>query len=281
MSSITVVTGSNQGLGFEAVRKLARQANGHTIMTSRNATRGQEALGKVQNEFPEASVEVMELDLDSDASQEAFVKAIEEKHGKVSCLVNNAGVGYAPTSDVPVKDQTSQTFSTNVFQTIKFTDRMLPLLNKDANPRIVVLASTLSQTAFASLSSEAQKRITTEDLTTTDVLAFAKDYVKAVAEDKAKQEGFAENAEATSYMMSKLCDVQFARTYAREHPNIIVNSCCPGWCVTAMGQKAGNPPRSSEEGAEVMAFLATADLDGTSGEFWYDNKVLPAFTVSA
>ncbi|GBG27429.1 Carbonyl reductase NADPH 3 [Hondaea fermentalgiana] len=269
--------GAEVGIGFETVRKLARKEGLHTIMTARNEGRGKEALEKLQEEFPKASLELMELDLDDDASQEAFIKALKDKHGKVSCLVNNAGIAFNSKSKETFEEQTEPTFKTNLFQTFKFTERVLPFLQKEEHPRIVTVASEASKSAFKQLSTEQQKRITSSELKPIDVFNFAEDFMQSVRDGKVEERGFATN----NYGMSKLCVVQYTRAFAREHPEILVNCCCPGWCSTRMGSGAGDAPRTPEQGAEVLEFLATADLEGKSGEFWSDNKVVPPFEPSS
>ena len=57
-----VVTGGNAGIGFDTVRELARR--GHRItFTSRNTEKGQTAQDRIRNEYPEADVSVVQVDL--------------------------------------------------------------------------------------------------------------------------------------------------------------------------------------------------------------------------
>jgi len=54
---------------------------------------------------------------------------------------------------------------------------------------------------------------------------------------------------------------------------ILVNSVCPGWVKTDMGGK--NAPRSVEEGAAGIVWLADLDKQGPSGKFFRDKKEIP------
>lgn len=54
---------------------------------------------------------------------------------------------------------------------------------------------------------------------------------------------------------------------------IAVNSVCPGWCRTDMG--GSSAPRSVEEGAEGIAWLAADAPQAKTGLFWRDKEVIP------
>lgn len=54
---------------------------------------------------------------------------------------------------------------------------------------------------------------------------------------------------------------------------IAVNSVCPGWCRTEMG--GSSAPRSAEEGAAGIAWLAADAPQEKTGLFWRDREVIP------
>ncbi|HHY86673.1 MAG TPA: SDR family NAD(P)-dependent oxidoreductase [Verrucomicrobia bacterium] len=54
---------------------------------------------------------------------------------------------------------------------------------------------------------------------------------------------------------------------------IAVNSVCPGWCRTEMGGPTA--PRSAEEGAAGIVWLAADAPQDKTGLFWRDKQVLP------
>ena len=60
---------------------------------------------------------------------------------------------------------------------------------------------------------------------------------------------------------------------ALKEKGIAVNSVCPGWCRTEMG--GSNAPRSVEEGAAGIAWLAADAPRDKTGLFWRDKKVIP------
>jgi NAD(P)-dependent dehydrogenase (short-subunit alcohol dehydrogenase family) len=58
----------------------------------------------------------------------------------------------------------------------------------------------------------------------------------------------------------------------KEH-KIAVNSVCPGWCRTDMG--GAGAPRSVEQGADGIVWLAAEAPQDRTGLFWRDREVIP------
>lgn len=60
---------------------------------------------------------------------------------------------------------------------------------------------------------------------------------------------------------------------ALKEKGIAVNSVCPGWCRTEMG--GSSAPRSIEEGAAGIVWLAADAPQNKTGLFWRDKEVIP------
>ncbi len=60
---------------------------------------------------------------------------------------------------------------------------------------------------------------------------------------------------------------------ALKDKGITVNSVCPGWCRTEMG--GAGAPRSVEEGAAGIVWLAADAPQDKTGLFWRDREVIP------
>lgn len=133
-----VVTGANSGLGLHTSIGLARKG-ARVLLACRDAGRAAVALDRVRAQAPEASVEVVLMDLASLASIEVAANEIAERIGVLDLLVDNAGI-MAPPRAVTVDGFEAQ-FGTNHLGHFALTGRLLPLLLRSAAPRVVVVSS--------------------------------------------------------------------------------------------------------------------------------------------
>ncbi|KAF7969824.1 hypothetical protein HWV62_25957, partial [Athelia sp. TMB] len=77
-----LVTGSNQGLGFEACRHLAKLAHVHLFVCGRDETRVQEAVQRLkQDEDSEAKIDSVIMDITNDPSIRAAAADVDAKLG--------------------------------------------------------------------------------------------------------------------------------------------------------------------------------------------------------
>jgi NAD(P)-dependent dehydrogenase (short-subunit alcohol dehydrogenase family) len=134
--AIIVITGGNQGLGFETARRLKELC--HSVyIGSRNEERGQASA-------MELGVECVVVDVTSEESVILAATYMEEKEGKLDVLINNAGI--AGSFNIPrdlTADKVYEVYNTNVFGIVRMTHHFLPLLEKSDNPVIVNVGSGL------------------------------------------------------------------------------------------------------------------------------------------
>ncbi|KAG5791063.1 hypothetical protein H9Q69_009870 [Fusarium xylarioides] len=67
-----IITGSNTGLGFEASRQLLKLGLSHLIMAVRSQTKGDAAVSILRDEFPQSTISVWILDMESYESVTEF-----------------------------------------------------------------------------------------------------------------------------------------------------------------------------------------------------------------
>lgn len=136
---VAVVTGANGGLGLETARALAR-AGAHVVMAARDQSKAAAAREDLAGTVPDASLEVVELDLGSLASVRACADAVVAAHSTVDLLVNNAGVMAIPQRRT--EDGFEMQFGVNHLGHWALTAHLLPVLLAAASPRVVSVSST-------------------------------------------------------------------------------------------------------------------------------------------
>ena len=138
--TITLITGANKGLGYEAARRLL--ALGHTVyLGARNAELGTKAAEELGARF-------VQIDVTDDASVDAAISRLSEEAGGLDVLINNAGIAgeWIQPADVTA-DDVRQVYETNVFGVVRVTHAALPLLEKSSSPVIVNVSSGLGSLA--------------------------------------------------------------------------------------------------------------------------------------
>jgi len=234
-STIVLITGANQGVGFETAKKLAKENPGyHILMGSRNAERGQAAAAKLQAE--NLSVEAITIDVTSDESITTAAKQVESQFGRLDVLINNAGIAidnqFKPGDSY--RDLMFKTYNTNVFGSVQTTEAFIPLLEKSTLPRIVFVSSSLGSFGY------------------NGVLG-----------------GY------PVYRSTKTALNMFAFQYAHrfEKQGWKINIACPGFLATNLNNYTGTG--GVETGAINISRLATLGEDGETGTYSNKEGPLP------
>jgi NAD(P)-dependent dehydrogenase (short-subunit alcohol dehydrogenase family) len=135
-----LVTGANSGIGYAACVELARHG-AHVIMTSRDASRGEEALGRLKAAAPNADVELRILDLSDLHDVERLAAALLSEGKPIDILVNNAGLMMPPRN--VTKQGFEMQIGVNHLAHFALTLRLLPLMRGRPDARIVTISSGL------------------------------------------------------------------------------------------------------------------------------------------
>ena len=134
-----VVTGANGGLGLETARQLAAKG-AHVVMAVRNQEKAEAALKKIRIGAPDASLELVALDLAAQASVRAAAEQIIAAHKSIDLLINNAGV--MGISEAKTVDGFEMQFGVDHLGHWSLTALLLPALLRTPAARIVTVTST-------------------------------------------------------------------------------------------------------------------------------------------
>jgi NAD(P)-dependent dehydrogenase (short-subunit alcohol dehydrogenase family) len=136
---VEVVTGANGGLGLETARALAAK-NAHVVMTARNREKANAAVEDIRQTVPDASLELIPLDLASLASVREAANRILASHEKIDILVNNAGVMGIP--EQRTEDGFEMQLGVDHLAHYALTALLLPAILRGDDARIVTVTST-------------------------------------------------------------------------------------------------------------------------------------------
>lgn len=135
---IAIVTGANNGIGFETAIGMV-EAGWHVVMACRSLKKAETAKVSILRRLPSASLDVMLLDLGDFASVRAFAGDFRARHSHLDVLINNAGILlYSAQSN---GDGIELQFATNHLGHFLLTALLIDLMPDDPASRIVALSS--------------------------------------------------------------------------------------------------------------------------------------------
>ncbi|MEJ7174484.1 SDR family NAD(P)-dependent oxidoreductase [Staphylococcus caprae] len=152
MDRVTLITGGNKGLGYEAAKEL--KAKGYKVyIGSKNEERGQKA-------SKELGVDYVQLDVSDDESVQQAFKTLSEKEGRVDVLINNAGIsgGFAKVADITIED-VEKVYNTNVFGIVRMMNSFIPLLEQSQQPVVVNVSSGLGSFGMVTNPDKAESKV--------------------------------------------------------------------------------------------------------------------------
>ena len=139
-----LVTGSSQGIGLALAKGLAAQG-ASIVLNGRNAGRLAEAVAELASAGYEAKTAV--FDVTDDSAVEAGVALVEQDHGPIDILINNAGMQFrAPLEDYP-HDKWRQLLETNVSSVFYVGQAVARHMIGRGRGKIVNIASVQSELA--------------------------------------------------------------------------------------------------------------------------------------
>ncbi len=213
---VAMITGGNSGIGFATATKLAQRGY-HVILASRNQKTSAQAISRIRETHPDASLESIPLDLASFASVRQCAAAFQEKGYPLHILINNAG-GSVPGEQASFSpDGYELTLATNHLGHFLLTNLLLDNLIQSAPSRVITVSSQLHVPGYG--------------------MGPAPDF------DFENLDGKKYYDSRVFYKNSKLANIWFAYELQRILNNTSVTSLavCPGFVPQAFGSRRTNP----------------------------------------
>ena len=136
---VVLITGCSTGIGAATAGHLA--AKGHTVYATARRVETLEPLVA-------AGCHALALDVNDESSMHAAVAAVENEHGAVGALVNNAGYSQSGALESIPLDDIRRQFETNVFGLIRMCQLVLPGMRAAGAGRIVNIGSMGGKLTF-------------------------------------------------------------------------------------------------------------------------------------
>src|SRR4051812_17942405 len=140
---VVLVTGAGAGFGRQIALTQARRGDrvfaGLRATQGRNAARAAEL--REQSTAEGLALEVVELDVDDDASVDAGVAAVLERAGRIDALVNNAAFGVLGPWETTRIEDTKRQFETNLFGVFRVSRAVAPGMRARGDGTILNVSS--------------------------------------------------------------------------------------------------------------------------------------------
>ena len=121
-----IITGGNSGIGLEVARECAYKKM-NIILAVRSLERGEKAINDIKNDFPDAKISLMKLDVSEETSIRSFVDSIIKNEIDIDVFYHNAGIFRQPFE---IKEEKDIVTSTNYFGPLLLTALLLPYLKE-------------------------------------------------------------------------------------------------------------------------------------------------------
>jgi short-subunit dehydrogenase len=149
MHRVALLTGCSSGIGYETAVMLAR--NGfHIYATMRNTKKSDSLRELIRKE--KLSLNILELDVNDDASIENTINRINSDAKRIDVLINNAGYGLIGFFEDLTLDEIRSQFETNFFGILNITKKIIPIMRLQKSGTIINISSGAGQVGFPGIS---------------------------------------------------------------------------------------------------------------------------------
>jgi short-subunit dehydrogenase len=138
MKKNVIITGTSTGVGFETAILFAN--NGFKVYaTMRNLKKADTLKSKIETE--NLDIELLSLDVTNIESINLALDTIINQDGKIDVLVNNAGAGFAKTTEQSSIEEIKWVTEVNYLGVIYCTKAVLPFMRKQNSGQIISITS--------------------------------------------------------------------------------------------------------------------------------------------
>jgi len=235
MQKNILITGSTDGIGKLTAIKLA--GDGHSVyLHGRNREKLESAVSEIKTTTQNDKIRGFIADFSDLNSVQQMADQINTELDQLDILINNAGIFKSP--DLQNNKGTDIRFAVNYLAPYLLTERLISLLEKGTDPRVV------------NLSSAAQSPVSLDAL-----------------------QGETGLSEGEAYAQSKLALTMWSFYLAEIQPDIAVIAVNPGSLLNTkmVAEAYGRSWSSADKGAQILYELAVSDQFNGATAQYFDN----------
>ncbi|KAK3591763.1 hypothetical protein CHS0354_019535 [Potamilus streckersoni] len=268
---VAVVTGANKGIGFAIVRGLCKQFDGDVYLTGKDEGRGMKAIEALKKEGLNPLFH--QLDISDTNSIQNLQTFLQQQYNGLDILVNNAAIANKVDSPASFAEQATVILKVNFWDTLAVCEALFPLLRPHS--RVVNVSSIRSATTYKECSDTIKATIRDPNIKMDQIRNLMKEFEEAAKADQVEERGFRKSAYGTSKIGVRVMSFIQQRELAKDtsRPDVIVNSCCPGYVATDMTSHKGT--KTIDEGAVTPLYLALLppNIVSPKGEYLSENTI--------
>jgi len=142
---VALVTGASSGIGEATARRLSRHHGARLVLVGRR----EERLRALAGQIGSGHADFVAVDLVHEEAPERIRDHLQERHGRLDLLVNNAGAAWRARFADGGWENVRRTMEINFDAQVRLTEALLPLLRSSRPSAIVNVSSTAGRVARA------------------------------------------------------------------------------------------------------------------------------------
>ena len=239
-NKIILLTGATDGIGKQTAYQLANK-NAILLLHGKNIEKGSKIKDDIIKKTGNNNIEYFNADFTSFSEIEKLSKNIHDKFSKIDILINNAGI--YENQKIILENNIEKNFMVNHLANFSLTLKLLDLLKKSENARIINVSSMIHANSIDFDNLNAEK-------------FYSGDY---------------------AYSLSKLCNILFTieLSIKLKNENITVNALHPGVINTKLLKAGwGASGNSTKEGAKRLLYLSESDeVKNITGKYFMNDEI--------
>ncbi len=137
------ITGSTDGIGKLAARKLAKEGH-ELILHGRNSEKLESVISELKADSGNSNIIGYVADLSDLKAVKTMAEKVRKEHHTLGILINNAGIFLTPAPRL--ENGMDVRLVVNYLAAVLLTNELLPALNSAESPRVISLSSAAQAT---------------------------------------------------------------------------------------------------------------------------------------